>query len=220
MNVDSKQILFYLSVIVSALTALGAFAVSFAAQVDLVALLSVSKPELAWISPLLVDGLIVVMALTILSKRLNGGNRAVWSVLMWLFAGLSVALNVGHGLVLEKESSPLEFWLSVVIAALPAVCLTVVTEAIFTQLTLRVVTAEQKRQAEEEKASRDNERKRKQEERDLNNKARRQRDVSAMFARGKSAKEIADKVGVNPRTIERDIAELGLSRPSPELRVV
>jgi hypothetical protein len=110
------------------LIAIGAFVLSFAALADL-AQRSGIEPRLAWIRPIIVDGMIVASTVAIVA--LNGhGRRAMmypWS-LLFFGAIVSTAANSVHAiLTVDKMASGIPPIVSALVAAMPPVVLLAIT---------------------------------------------------------------------------------------------
>jgi hypothetical protein len=103
------------------LIAVGAFWLSFTALTDLVARAGVNADQ-AWVWPLIVDGIIVVSTVAVVA--LVGHGRSVsaypWALLL-VSAGISVAANVAHALVVSDSSVPAV--VAAGIAAVPPIAL-------------------------------------------------------------------------------------------------
>lgn len=86
------------------LLAVGAFVLSFTALRDL-AQRSGIDPELAWLWPLIVDGIIVVATISVFALA---GARVVWYpwLLLVLGAAISVAANAIHAVVAAEPGVP------------------------------------------------------------------------------------------------------------------
>ena len=86
----------------------GAFWLSFTALADL-AVRSGIDAGLAWIWPLLVDGLLVVA--TVAAVALDG-HRSAWYpwALLIAGAGMSVTANAAHAIVAATASVPAAYW--------------------------------------------------------------------------------------------------------------
>ncbi|WP_394160819.1 DUF2637 domain-containing protein [Galactobacter valiniphilus] len=108
--------------------AVGAFVLSFAALTDLAERSGIS-PSLAWIWPIIVDGMIV--AATVAIVALNGhGPRAMWYPWALLFFGaiVSTAANSVHAiLTVESTNSGIPTIVSALVAAMPPVVLLAIT---------------------------------------------------------------------------------------------
>jgi hypothetical protein len=107
------------------LLAAGAFALSFAALADLASMAGVPS-HLAWIWPLVVDGMVVVATMSIVALA-GHGRRALlypWSLLGG-GAAVSVAANAVHAILAADGAVPAA--VSALIAAVPPVALLAVT---------------------------------------------------------------------------------------------
>lgn len=108
--------------------AVGAFVLSFAALTDL-AQRSGLNPSLAWIWPIIVDGMIV--AATVAIVALNGhGRRAMWYPWALLFFGaiVSTAANSVHAiLTVGQTHTAIPPVVSALVAAMPPVVLLAIT---------------------------------------------------------------------------------------------
>ncbi len=108
--------------------AVGAFVLSFAALTDLAERSGISS-SLAWIWPIIVDGMIV--AATVAIVALNGhGRRAMWYPWALLFFGaiVSTAANSVHAiLTVESTNSGIPTIVSALVAAMPPVVLLAIT---------------------------------------------------------------------------------------------
>lgn len=110
------------------LIAVGAFVLSFAALTDLAERSGIS-PRLAWIWPIIIDGMIV--AATVAIVALNGFNRKAmiypWS-LLFFGAIVSTAANSTHAILtvdsIENGVPPL---VSALVAAMPPIVLLAIT---------------------------------------------------------------------------------------------
>lgn len=108
------------------LIAAGAFILSFAALTDLAAMSGIS-PALAWIWPVIVDGLIVASTVSIVA--LAGHERRVLAYpwfLLFFGAAVSTAANAVHA-ILATGSSGVPPVVSALIASMPPVVLLAVT---------------------------------------------------------------------------------------------
>ena len=105
--------------------AAGAFSLSFASLTDLAVLAGLS-PTLAWIWPLIVDGLIVVSTMAIVA--LAGHNRRVmyypWTLLIG-GALVSIAANSVHAILAANGVVPAA--VSALVAAVPPIVLVAIT---------------------------------------------------------------------------------------------
>ncbi|MCW2134263.1 DUF2637 domain-containing protein [Arthrobacter sp. VKM Ac-2550] len=131
------------------LIAVGAFVLSFAALTDL-AQRSGIEPHLAWIWPIIVDGMIVASTVAIVA--LNGhGRRAMiypWS-LLFFGAIVSTAANSVHAiLTVDKMASGIPPIVSALVAAMPPVVLLAITHLTVHMYQKRAEVAQQR--AEEE----------------------------------------------------------------------
>ena len=108
------------------LIAAGAFVLSFAALTDLAVMAGIS-PALAWIWPVIVDGLIVAATVSIVA--LAGHDRRTMAypwVLLLGGAVVSTAANAVHA-ILAADGAGVPAWVSAVVASMPPVVLLAVT---------------------------------------------------------------------------------------------
>ena len=129
--------------------AVGAFVLSFAALTDL-AQRSGIEAHLAWIWPIIVDGMIV--AATVAIVALNGHNaRALvypWS-LLFFGAIVSTAANSVHAiLTVDKMSSTIPPVVSALVAAMPPVVLLAITHLTVHMYQMRAAAAQQRAELE------------------------------------------------------------------------
>ncbi|MDR2256506.1 MAG: DUF2637 domain-containing protein [Arthrobacter sp.] len=116
------------AVAATVIIAVGAFVLSFAALTDLAERSGIDG-SLAWIWPIIVDGMIV--AATVAIVALNGhGRRAMWYPWALLFFGaiVSTAANSVHAiLTVEATNSGIPTIVSALVAAMPPVVLLAIT---------------------------------------------------------------------------------------------
>ena len=129
--------------------AVGAFVLSFAALTDL-AQRSGIEAHLAWIWPIIVDGMIV--AATVAIVALNGHSaRAMiypWS-LLFFGATVSTAANAVHAiLTVDKMSSTIPPVVSALVAAMPPVVLLAITHLTVHMYQMRAAAAQQRAEQE------------------------------------------------------------------------
>ncbi|GAA3700231.1 hypothetical protein GCM10023081_41200 [Arthrobacter ginkgonis] len=129
--------------------AVGAFVLSFAALTDL-AQRSGIEAHLAWIWPIIVDGMIV--AATVAIVALNGHSaRAMiypWS-LLFFGATVSTAANAVHAiLTVDKMSSTIPPLVSALVAAMPPVVLLAITHLTVHMYQMRAAAAQQRAELE------------------------------------------------------------------------
>lgn len=108
------------------LIAAGAFVLSFAALTDLAVMAGIS-PALAWIWPVIVDGLIVASTVSIVA--LAGHDRRTMAypwVLLLGGAFVSTAANAVHA-ILAADGQGVPAWVSAVVASMPPIVLLAVT---------------------------------------------------------------------------------------------
>lgn len=110
------------------LIAIGAFVLSFAALTDLAERSGIS-PRLAWIWPIIIDGMIV--AATVAIVALNGFNRKAmiypWS-LLFFGAIVSTAANSAHAiLTVDSIENGVPPMVSALVAAMPPIVLLAIT---------------------------------------------------------------------------------------------
>lgn len=109
------------------LIAVGAFVLSFASLTDLAARSGIN-PNLAWIWPIIVDGLIV--AATVAIVALAGHDRKTlaypWA-LLFLGAAVSTAANSVHAILSVDQAHGVPPVISAVMAAMPPVVLLAIT---------------------------------------------------------------------------------------------
>ncbi|QDY65211.1 DUF2637 domain-containing protein [Glutamicibacter halophytocola] len=110
------------------LIAIGAFVLSFAALTDLAERSGIS-PRLAWIWPIIIDGMIV--AATVAIVALNGFNRKAmiypWS-LLFFGAIVSTAANSTHAiLTVDSIENGVPALVSALVAAMPPIVLLAIT---------------------------------------------------------------------------------------------
>lgn len=105
--------------------AAGAFVLSFASLTDLAVMAGISA-NLAWIWPLIVDGLIVVATMSIVALAAHG-RRALWYPWALLAGGamVSVAANALHAILAADGVVPA--LVSALVASVPPVVLLAVT---------------------------------------------------------------------------------------------
>lgn len=108
------------------LIAAGAFILSFAALADLAAMAGIS-PALAWIWPVIVDGLIVAATVSIVALA---GHEARTMAYPWALllggAAVSTGANAVHA-ILASGASTVPAWVSAVVASMPPIVLLAVT---------------------------------------------------------------------------------------------
>jgi len=129
--------------------AVGAFVLSFAALTDL-AQRSGIEAHLAWIWPIIVDGMIV--AATVAIVALNGHSaRAMiypWS-LLFFGATVSTAANAVHAiLTVDRMSSTIPPLVSALVAAMPPVVLLAITHLTVHMYQMRAAAAQQRAELE------------------------------------------------------------------------
>lgn len=107
------------------LLAAGAFVLSFASLTDLAVMAGISA-TLAWIWPLIVDGLIVVATMSIVALAAHG-RQALWYPWALLAGGalVSVAANALHAILAADGVVPAV--VSALVASVPPVVLVAVT---------------------------------------------------------------------------------------------
>lgn len=136
--------------------AVGAFVLSFAALTDL-AERSGIDPSLAWIWPIIVDGMIV--AATVAIVALNGHDRRAmfypWA-LLFFGAIVSTAANSAHAILtvgqIRSEIPPL---VSALVAAMPPVVLLAITHLTVHMYQKRAEVIQENQRAVEEQAAQD-----------------------------------------------------------------
>lgn len=107
------------------LLAAGAFALSFAALADLAAMAGVPS-HLAWIWPLVVDGMVVVATMAIVALAGHGRRALVYPwTLLGGGAAVSVAANAVHAILAAHGA--VSATVSALVAAVPPVALLAVT---------------------------------------------------------------------------------------------
>lgn len=106
------------------LIGLGAFWLSFTALADL-ARRAGTPPQLAWVWPLIVDGVIVIATISVvaLSHHGHGAARYPW-VLLTGAALVSVSANIAHAVVAADDVAPL---MAGLIASVPPIVLLAIT---------------------------------------------------------------------------------------------
>lgn len=107
--------------------AAGAFILSFAALTDL-AVMSGLDPNLAWIWPIIVDGLIVASTVAIVA--LAGHEKKVLAYpwfLLFFGAVVSTAANAVHAILAVGNSGAVPAAVSAIVAAMPPVVLLAIT---------------------------------------------------------------------------------------------
>lgn len=107
--------------------AAGAFILSFAALTDL-AVMSGLNPSLAWIWPIIVDGLIVASTVAIVA--LAGHERKVLAypwMLLFFGAVVSTAANAVHAILAVGGEGAVPPAVSAIVAAMPPVVLLAIT---------------------------------------------------------------------------------------------
>lgn len=107
--------------------AAGAFTLSFAALTDL-AVMSGLDPSLAWIWPIIVDGLIVASTVAIVA--LAGHEKKVLAYpwfLLFFGAVVSTAANAVHAILAVGGSGAVPAGVSAIVAAMPPVILLAIT---------------------------------------------------------------------------------------------
>lgn len=107
------------------LLAAGAFVLSFASLTDLAVMAGIND-SLAWIWPIIVDGLIVVATMSIVALA-SHGRRALWYPWALLAGGalVSVAANASHAILAANGVVPAI--VSALVASVPPVVLLAVT---------------------------------------------------------------------------------------------
>lgn len=107
--------------------AAGAFILSFAALTDL-AVMSGLDPNLVWIWPIIVDGLIVASTVAIVA--LAGHEKKVLAYpwfLLFFGAVVSTAANAVHAILAVGDSGAVPAAVSAIVAAMPPVVLLAIT---------------------------------------------------------------------------------------------
>jgi hypothetical protein len=113
------------SLVGTVVLAVGAFVLSFASLTDLAVMAGINA-TLAWIWPLIVDGLIVVATMSIVALAAHG-RRALWYPWALLAGGalVSVAANALHAILAADGVVPAV--VSALVASVPPVVLLAVT---------------------------------------------------------------------------------------------
>lgn len=113
------------SIIGTVVLATGAFVLSFASLTDLAVMAGIND-SLAWIWPIIVDGLIVVATMSIVALA-SHGRRALWYPWALLAGGalVSVAANASHAILAANGVVPAV--VSALVASVPPVVLLAVT---------------------------------------------------------------------------------------------
>lgn len=107
------------------LLAAGAFALSFAALADLAEMAGVPR-HLAWIWPLVVDGMVVVATMAIVALAGHGTRALIYPwALLGGGAAVSIAANAVHAILAANGAVPAA--VSALVAAVPPVALLAVT---------------------------------------------------------------------------------------------
>lgn len=108
------------------LIAAGAFILSFAALTDLAVMAGID-PALAWIWPVIVDGLIVAATVSIVALAGHDARTMAypWALLLG-GAAVSTGANAVHA-ILAADTASVPAWVSAVVASMPPIILLSVT---------------------------------------------------------------------------------------------
>jgi len=191
-----------------------AFVASFRAVSEAAELYGVA-PDLSWLVPCFIDGGILACGVSALRKTM--AEKSCWSYRFGVFAFslASVAANALHVIPLEEAWTAKNFWIPVAFAMAPALILACMIEGLIDQIkdsAEGIATREEVDAKEAQAQALRDQREMARIEREATAKALRLSKVQKLHASGNSPSQIASKVGVSRKTIERDLKEI---QPAP-----